>query len=281
MSKPVVAITRPKDRAKKASEIVETLGGTPVLAPTLDLQPVNSESLKNLVARKDELDWIIFTSPTTIVSLNKFYPDFIKTLDCKLAVIGNKTGKLAEKNGLTVDLMPEDFTAEGLIEEFKKRGITGKTIGIPRTASARPILPEELEKLGNEVILAEAYKSLFPMDEKSVQELISKIENKEIDAITFTSPLTVENFFEIAEDKHKLARLLNDNLLTVSIGPITAKVLDKYDVAYIHPDTYTVPDMMELLFKTWSQRCKFRYYGIFHFGASKTNQRKSYGTYRT
>lgn len=97
MSKPVVAITRPKDRAKKACEIVESLGGTPVLAPTLDLQPVNSDSLKELVKRKDELDWIVFTSPTTIVSLNKFYPDFIPTLDCKLAVIGNKTGKLAEK----------------------------------------------------------------------------------------------------------------------------------------------------------------------------------------
>ena len=122
MSKPVVAITRPKDRAKKACEIVKELGGVPVLAPTLDLEPVNTESLKNLVERKDDLDWIIFTSPTTIVSLNKFYPDFIKTLSCKLAVIGNKTGKLAEKNGMTVDLMPEDFTAEGLIEEFKKRG---------------------------------------------------------------------------------------------------------------------------------------------------------------
>ena len=149
--------------------------------------------------------------------------------------------------------MPEDFTAEGLIEEFKKQNITDKTIGIPRTASARPILPEELGKLGNKVILAEAYKSLFPMDEKTVKELISKIENKEIDAITFTSPLTVENFFEIADSKEKLAKLLNDNLLTVSIGPITARVLDKYNVAYIYPDTYTVPDMMELLFKTWRE----------------------------
>ena len=53
MSKPVVAITRPKDRAKKACEIVEKLGGVPILAPTLDLEPVNSESLKNLVKRKD------------------------------------------------------------------------------------------------------------------------------------------------------------------------------------------------------------------------------------
>ena len=250
MSKPVVAITRPKDRAKKACEIVEELGGVPVLAPTLDLEPVNTESLKNLVERKDDLDWIIFTSPTTIVSLNKFYPDFIKTLSCKLAVIGNKTGRLAEKNGMTVDLMPEDFTAEGLIEEFKKRGITDKVIGIPRTASARPVLPEELEKLGNEIILAEAYKSLFPMDEDAVKDLILKIENRKIDAITFTSPLTVENFFEIVEDKQKIAKLLSENLLTVCIGPITAKVLEKYDIDHIYPDTYTVPDMMELLFKT-------------------------------
>ena len=253
MSKPVVAITRPKDRAKKACEIVENLGGTAVLAPTLDLEPVNTESLKNLVARKDELDWIIFTSPTTIVSLNKFYPDFIKTLDCRLAVIGNKTGKLAEKNGLTVDLMPEDFTAEGLIEEFEKHEITNQIIGIPRTASARPVLPESLEKLGNEIILAEAYKSLFPMDEAAVQDLIGKIKKHEIDAITFTSPLTVENFLTIAEDKSKIAELLNDNLLTVCIGPITAKVLEKYGIDYIYPDTYTVPDMMELLFKTWRE----------------------------
>ena len=249
MSKPVVAITRPKDRAQKACEIVEKLGGEAILAPTLDLKPINSQSLKDLVARKDELDWVIFTSPTTIVSLKKFHPDFLKNLDCKLAVIGNKTGKLAEKNGLTVDLIPEDFTAEGLIEEFKRQEITGKTIGIPRTASARAVLPEELEKLGNKVILAEAYKSLFPLDEKTVEELISKIENKEIDAITFTSPLTVENFFEIADDKEKMAKLLSENLLTVSIGPITGKVLEKYNITYIYPDTYTVPDMMELLFE--------------------------------
>ena len=253
MSKPVVAITRPKDRAEKTCRIVEELGGEAFLAPTLDLELANTPSLQELVKRKDELDWIIFTSPTTIVSLNNFYPDFLGSLDCKIAVIGNKTGKLAEKEGLKVDLIPEEFTAEGLIEEFKKRNITGKTIGMPRTRSARPILPKELEKLGNEVILAEAYKSLLPMDDTKVNELINKIENKEIDAITFTSPLTVRNFFEISDDKKKLTELLNNNLLTVCIGPSTGKILHLYDVKHIYPDTYTVPDMMELLFKTWRE----------------------------
>nr|WP_302807019.1 uroporphyrinogen-III synthase [Methanobrevibacter smithii] len=251
MSRPIVAITRPADRSKAACKIVEELGGQYVLAPTLDLKPVNSESLKNLIANKDLLDWIVFTSPTTITSLNLFYPDFLKNLDCKVAVIGNKTGKIAGEQGVKVDLIPEDFTAEGLLEEFEKRNITNQTIGIPRTASARPVLPEGLEKLNNKVIVAEAYKSLFPMDEDKINDLIAKIENNEIDAITFTSPLTVTNFFKISKNKEKLADLLSNNLLTVCIGPITGKNLDQYNINYIYPDTYTVRDMMELLFKTW------------------------------
>ena len=248
MSKPVVAITRPEDRARKTCEIVEKLGGEAFMAPTLDLKPVNTDSLKNLVLQKDKLDWIVFTSPTTIVSLNKFYPNFLKNLKCKLAVIGNKTGQLAEKHGLTVDLMPDNFTAEGLVEEFEKKNIKNQTIGVPRTLSARPTLVEGLEKLQNTVIVAEAYKSFMPMDKSKVKELISKIENDEIDAITFTSPLTVENFFKISEDKSILSQLLNENLITVCIGPVTAGVLEKYNVNFIYPETYTVPDMMELLF---------------------------------
>lgn len=251
MKKPVVAITRPADRAKKACEIVEKLGGSAVLAPTLDLKPVNTDSLKDLVKNKDSFDWIVFTSPTTIDSFNLFYPDFFNDLNCKVAVIGNKTGSLLEKQGITPDLMPNDFTAEGLVEEFTRLNITNKTIGIPRTASARDTLPKGLEKLGNKVIVAEAYKSLFPMDDESVKELISKIENREIDAITFTSPLTVHNFFKISEDREKLAGFLSDKLLTVAIGPITGNVLDDYNIKHIYPDTYTVPDMMELLFKEW------------------------------
>lgn len=251
MKKPVVAITRPADRAKKACEIVEKLGGSAVLAPTLDLKPVNTDSLKELVKNKDSLDWIVFTSPTTIDSFNLFYPDFFNDLNCNVAVIGNKTGSLLEKQKIKPDLMPEDFTAEGLVEEFTRLNVRNKTIGIPRTASARNTLPKGLEELDNKVIIAEAYKSLFPMDDESVKDLISKIENSQIDAITFTSPLTVHNFFKISQDNKKLSDLLSDKLLTVAIGPITGNVLDEYGVKHIYPDTYTVPDMMELLFSTW------------------------------
>lgn len=251
MSKPIVAITRPIDRSKAACDIVEELGGIPFLSPTLDLTPVNTDSLKNLVARKKDLDWIIFTSPTTIDAIKEFYPDFLVDLDCNIAVIGRKTAEIAENNGLTVNLIPKDYTAEGLLEEFSNQKIKNQIIGVPRTASARDTLPNGLKELNNEVIIAEAYRSMLPQDIVRIEYLIEKIEKNEIDAITFTSPLTVENLFKVVTDKDKIADKLSDDILTVAIGPITGKILDEYNVAHIYPDTYTVKDMIELLFEVW------------------------------
>ena len=81
--------------------------------------------------------------------------------------------------------------------------------------------------------------------------MISKILNGDVDAVTFTSPLTVKNLFEVATDdeKIKLASMMSTDVLTVCIGPITYKILDKYNVKCVYPDTYTVKDMMDLLFK--------------------------------
>lgn len=247
MSKPVIAITRPPDRAKIACKIVEKLGGEPYLCSTLELKPINSPSLKELIAKKDELDWIIFTSPTTIKAIYQFYPEFLKDLKCKIAVIGRKTGEVAEDYNLHVDLIPKNYSAEGLLEEFQKRNIQNKVIGIPRTASARDTLPIGLNKLNNTAIIAEAYKSLILDNLSQMESLIDKINNNEIDGITFTSPLTVENLMKVCENKEEIARNLSDNILTVAIGPVTSNLLNKYNIKNIYPDTYTVKDMLELV----------------------------------
>ena len=157
-----------------------------------------------------------------------------------------KAGKLVF---IHVDLIPEDYTAEGLLRSFKDIDIKGKKIGIPRTYSARNVLPDTLEKWGANVILAESYRSILPHDISKIQDLINKIFNNEIDAITFTSPLTVKNLFKVAENKKDdLAKILSNNVLTVSIGPITGYTLDDFNVKYIYPERYTVKDMVDLMF---------------------------------
>lgn len=70
----------------------------------------------------------LFTSPTTITAIKEFHPDFINNLNCKIAVIGRKTAEDVENHGLKVDLIPEDYTAEGLLKEFQKRNIKIKLL---------------------------------------------------------------------------------------------------------------------------------------------------------
>ncbi|MBQ2962162.1 uroporphyrinogen-III synthase [Methanobrevibacter sp.] len=250
-----IAITRPEERSKAAKEFIENYGAEAVIVPTLELRLENTDSLKELMERFDELDWLIFTSVSSIDSIFKFYPDFVENLnsDCRIATIGTKTAEVAMNKGLHIDIIPKDYTAEGLIEEFERIDLNNKIVGVPRTFSARTILPKALKDMGAEVILAESYKSVIPEDKNDIINLINEILDENIDGITFTSPLTVVNLFKIAEenerDTDKLVEKLSNSTLTVAIGPITGKILDEYGVRHIYPERYTVKDMIDLMFR--------------------------------
>lgn len=251
--KTTVAITRPFNRIDEAVSIVESHGAEAFIAPTLELKLTNTESLKSLVELTNDLDWLIFTSPTSIEAIFKFYPDFREKINesCEIAAIGHKTKEVANEYGIAIDLVPEDYTAEGLLEAFKNINIKNSLIGIPRTLAARDTLPEGLEKMGADVILAESYESIIPLDTVRIEVLIGKILDSEIDAITFTSPLTAKNLFKVATDEQipELVKKLSTSTLSVSIGPITHKTLKELGVETIYPKKYTVKDMMEVLFE--------------------------------
>ena len=248
-----IAITRPKERSKAAKEFIENYGGEAVIVPTLELKLENTDSLKELMNRSDELDWLIFTSVSSIDSIFNFYPNFLESLNpnCKIATIGTKTAEVAMNKQLHIDIIPKDYTAEGLLEDFERIDLNNKIVGVPRTFSARTILPKGLKDMGAEVILAESYKSVIPEDKKEIEELIKEILGERIDGITFTSPLTVVNLFKIAKDdeKEELVEKLSNSTLTVAIGPITGKILDEYKVKHIFPERYTVKDMIDLMFR--------------------------------
>lgn len=244
----VIAVTRPRERAQVAVDIIAHEGGTALLAPTLELVMTRTESLMELFQHAKDLDWVIFTSPASLESLFQYFPDFKYDLnpDCRIAVIGPRTQRILEEYGLKAELVPEDYTAEGLLKVMAPLDLEGKVIGIPRTFSARDVLPEGLRKMGAQVLLAEAYKSTIPQDLKPVQDLIENILQGEVDALTFTSPLTVHNLFEIAADKKKelLNTLKSKEIILVAIGPITGQAIQEYDLTYIAPSEYTVEAML-------------------------------------
>jgi uroporphyrinogen-III synthase len=252
-SKKTIAITRPYNRMDEGVEIVKSYGAEPFIAPTLELKLVNTNTLKNLIKVANKLDWLIFTSPTSLESIFNFYPDFKEKLsdECKIVAIGTKTKEKSNEYGVEIDLIPKNYTAEGILESFKDIDVKNKLIGIPRTLDARLVLPDKLKERGANVLIAEAYKSILPADTLRIEVLISKILNNEIDAITFTSPLTVKNLFKVAVDdqKNELINKLSTSVLTVAIGPVTHEVIEEYGItSSIYPNQYTVKNMMELLF---------------------------------
>lgn len=244
----VIGITRPLERSQAAVDIVQNNGGIPLVVPTLELEAFASESLMDLCHRAGELDWIIFTSPASLESLFKYCEDFKEKLNpkCQVAVIGPRTERILNDYEIQADIVPEDYTAEGLLEEFQEIDLDKKKVGVPRTFKAREVLPEGLKNMGATVYLAEAYKSTKPHDTSKVQLMVDEIIQGKVDAVTFTSPLTVTNLFEMAGDKK--IELINSfkegKVLAASIGPITQKPLKNLGIPSIFPSRYTVKDML-------------------------------------
>lgn len=245
-----IVITRPINRSKVLAELIEDNGGTAIIVPTLELQLVKSPELIEIAENIDDYDWIIFTSPAGVKSFFNVYEG--SEISSKIAVIGVKTEEILNKYGYKPDIIPETFTAEGLLEAFEDIDINDNHIALPRTLSARKVLPEGLEALGANVQVAESYKSTIPKDTSSIMQLADSIMDNDVDVITFTSPLTVKNFLDVIkmDDEEKYEKVLNklkDDIIVLSIGPITGNMLKEYDLDAIQPDRYTVKDMINTL----------------------------------
>ncbi|MDI3484271.1 MAG: uroporphyrinogen-III synthase [Methanobacteriaceae archaeon] len=250
----VIAITRPEERCEEAIKLIEEAGGIPLIAPTLQIQTPKTKTLKRLCENLKKFDWIIFTSPAAIKSIKKHCEKIKLKPDCKIAVIGPKTQEALEKIGLKADVIPSNYTAEGLLETLSSYDMKNKNVAIPRTLAARNVLPEGLKKMGAKVYIAEAYKSANPKDDR-IKRLIEKILKEEIDAITFTSPLTVENLLTTEKDKKDdiIKKLSNGKIIVAAIGPITAAKLKEYGIKAITPENYTIKDMLIKLFHELSE----------------------------
>ncbi|MGZ7049482.1 MAG: uroporphyrinogen-III synthase, partial [Methanobacterium sp.] len=242
-------ITRPAERAQDSVEMVKSYGAIPIVTPTIELKDSKPDQMKKLCNVLNELDWLIFTSPRAIESFFR-YCNLENSPNIKVAVIGPKTGEKLDKYEVNIDLMPDDYTAEGLLAAFQKFDVKGMKIGMPRTMVARYTLPHGLEDRGAEIILADAYKSEMPDDKSKIYELIDDILKRDIDVIMFTSPLTVKNLIKIAkmEGKEEIVDILqNKEVLVAAIGPITKNVLDAYGIDPVMPDVYTFKDMLDKL----------------------------------
>jgi uroporphyrinogen III methyltransferase/synthase len=193
-------------------------------------------------------DWIVFTSVNGVTYF--FEQLFADQKDVRAlnhmhtAAIGPATAKRLLDFGLNSDIVPETYRAESVVEAFSREDIQGKKILLPRAKEARPILPQELSKLGANVDEIAAYQTIKDLQNKD--ELINGLEENTIDLITFTSSSTVKNFKELLP-ANKFKQLI-DGVTVASIGPITTETAKKLGFEVdISADEFTIAGLCEAI----------------------------------
>jgi uroporphyrinogen III methyltransferase/synthase len=244
-----IVITRARTQASSLVSKLSGLGAQCIEIPTIKIAPPEDISpLKKSIENIDIYDWLVFTSVNGV----KFFFDTLFDMGkdvrslghLKLACIGPVTKERLQDYGIISDILPETYRAESVIKAFSDIELKNKKILLPRAKKARTILPEELTQMGAKVDEVIAYETLLDIDKK--EELITLLQNSEIDAVTFTSSSTVSNFISLLDSKD--SRKLLKNVVTASIGPITSKTAKSLDIEpEIEAGEYTIQGLVDSL----------------------------------
>jgi uroporphyrinogen III methyltransferase / synthase len=240
-----VIVTRTRIQASVLVKLLEEEGAEAIEFPTIEIVPPESwDEMDRAIENLDTYSWVIFTSVNGVQiffeRLKGKKKNIMELKGIRIATIGEQTGRAVENLGLSVDVIPYEFRAEGIIENFREIDIKGKRILIPRAKEAREILPLELQRMGAEVHVVTAYETKKP-NAKKVGEVKEMLRCGEIDVVTFASSSTVRNFLSIFEDEKLLLKST-----IACIGPITAEPLREIGIEpQIIPKKYTIEELVK------------------------------------
>ena len=151
-----IVVTRARSQASDLVERLTELGARCLEYPTIEVVPAaDTTPLDQAIDNLSAYDWLIFTSVNGVDSF--FNRLFARGKDVRAlhrvhtAVIGPVTADRLRRQGLRSDIVPESYRAESVIEAFSGVDMVGRRVLLPRAAEARPILPEELRRLGAQV----------------------------------------------------------------------------------------------------------------------------------
>jgi len=221
-----IVVTRPGAQARELGEQVETLGGEVFNFPTIEIKPPeNFSPFDTAVGQIESYHWLIFTSVNAVEPFFSRLQLGGKTIaslrGLKIGAIGPETAKKLASAGISADLIPQRYQAEGLLEAVTPERMKDQRVLIPRAAEAREILPETLRRWGATVDLVVAYRTALP--DIDAAPLIELLRHGAIDVITFTSSSTVRNFLRLV-GKRSFGEISPGSLLAC-IGPITAQTV--------------------------------------------------------
>jgi uroporphyrinogen III methyltransferase/synthase len=254
-----VVITRAQNQADEFVAELERYGASVLLCPTIEIRELESyERLDEAIEDLYGYDWLIFTS---VNGVEYFFQrlkignrDISDVDELKVCAIGEATAERLRDLHVHVDVIPEEFKAEGVFSALERfvggpEAIRGLNVLIPRASVARDYLPKALEQAGARVDVIPAYRTELPadLDRGRVAALLSG----SADCIAFTSSSTVRNLARLF-DTQDLSNTLAE-VVIACIGDITATTAADYGLSVkIQPQQFTIPALAQAIAKYFS-----------------------------
>ncbi|MGO9015162.1 MAG: uroporphyrinogen-III C-methyltransferase [Dissulfurispiraceae bacterium] len=241
---------------------LEELGAEIFEFPTIKtVPPENFDSLDAAIDAIVSYNWLIFTSANGFkFFIQRFLAKDMDIRDLKgikLCAIGAKTAGEIGSYGLKVDVIPEEFNAEGLISIFIRQSPGGSLKGLkfllPRAEVAREVFPQKVRELGGEIDTPVAYRTIKP--EKHGKRLKRFLQEGRISVATFTSAATFTNFIDMIGDE--AMGLLNPAAIA-AIGPVTEQAIKKAGLKVtIVPKEATIKAMVDAII-AWATKPEYQ-----------------------
>lgn len=254
-----VVIMRALAQADEFASELERYGADVTVCPTIEIRGL--ETYERLDEALDHLygyDWIIFTS---VNGVDYFFQrlkakggDASDLDDLKVCAIGDATAEKLRGLQVHVDVVPEEFKAEGVFAALERyvggaEALKNLNVLIPRASVARDYLPKALHEAGARVDVIPTYRTALPenLDRGRVAAMLAG----NADCVAFTSSSTVRNLAQLF-DTQDLSPILGD-IVIACIGDVTATTAAEFGLRVeIQPGEFTVPSLARAIAEYFS-----------------------------
>jgi uroporphyrinogen III methyltransferase/synthase len=250
---PRVVITRASASADGMASSLASMGATPVRFPAIETRPPESfDALDAALRSIANRDWVIFTSATGVQAAFDRQAQLGGATDWlagrAVVAVGPATAGALADRGIADAVVPAEFLGERIPETLGS--IRGRKFLLLRGNLASDTLPDRLRSLGGIVEDIEAYRTV-PLS-APVGGAAADAVRSGVDAVTFTSPSTVEGFVcGVGEDWRDVV----SGAMVATIGPVTSAAARSYGMRVdVEADPHTVDELVRALIRAFEAR---------------------------
>ena len=145
---------------------------------------------------------------------------------------GPKPGRALKEIGLTATMSANVPTTDGVIASLRTLNLRGLTVGVQLYNESNPPLEHFLREASAKPVSVQPYIYAPASDSERIGHLFEQMADGKVDAIIFTSSPQVDRVFEVAQERHASALLMQGlaKTLVAAVGPVVQEDLQKRGV---------------------------------------------------